>query len=264
MVVGLEEDTHEVISQLTNHGENCSTLCIVGMKGIGKTTLAKTVYNHRAIHHHFEFRAWVSLPDEGADDNELENIFGSQIMSTTVEPNAKDQYYWIREVHDFLWDTKYLVVLDNISTKEEWHTLKSAFLNSTNGSRIVLTTRYKDVASHVNQNSVPHQLRLKTKDESWDLFTQVVRLPCETSQPEISPDVDIQKVKKIAEKVVGRCGGLPLSILRLGYLLSGTKRVTSEELSRVLKHMDHNQTPWLETLELNEKDLPLNSLFTLT
>ena len=159
-------------------------------------------------------------------------------------------------MHDFLWDTKYLVVLDKISTKEEWHTLKSAFLNSTNGSRIVLTTRYKDVASHVNQNSVSHQLRLQTKDESWDLFTQVVRLPSETSQPEISPDVDIQKVKKIAEKVVGIRGGLPLSILRLGYLLSGTKRVTSEELSRVLKHMDHNQTPWLETLELNEKDLP--------
>ena len=64
---------------------------------MGKTTLAKTVYNHRAIHHHFELRAWVSLPDEGTDDNELENIFESQIMSTTVEPNAKDQYYWIQD-----------------------------------------------------------------------------------------------------------------------------------------------------------------------
>ena len=39
----------------------------------------------------------MSLPDEGTDDNELENIFESQIMSTTVEPNAKDQYYWIQD-----------------------------------------------------------------------------------------------------------------------------------------------------------------------
>lgn len=53
-----------------------------------------------------------------------------------------------------------------------------------------LCTRYMDVASHVDQNSFSHQLRLQTKDESWDLF-----LP-ETSQPEISPDVDMQKLKK--------------------------------------------------------------------
>ena len=117
---------------------------------------------------------------------------------------------------------------------------------------------------HVDQNSVSHQLRLQTKDESWDLFTQVVRSLPETSQPEISPDVDIQKVKKIAEKVVGIRGGLPLSILRLGHLLLRTERVNCEALSRVLEHMDHNQTPWLETLEFNETDLPLDSLFTLS
>ena len=121
---------------------------------------------------------------------------------------------------------------------------------------------------HVDQNSVSHQLRLQTKDESWDLFTQVVRILPETSQPEISPDVEMQKVKKkkkkFAEKVVGRCGGLPLSILRLGHLLLRTERVNCEALSRVLEHMDHNQTPWLETLEFNETDLPLDSLFTLS
>ena len=73
-----------------------------------------------------------------------------------------------------------------------------------------------------------------------------------------------KKKKKFAEKVVGRCGGLPLSILRLGHLLLRTERVNCEALSRVLEHMDHNQTPWLETLEFNETDLPLDSLFTLS
>ena len=98
----------------------------------------------------------------------------------------------------------------------------------------------------------------------------MVRILPETSQPEISPDVEMQKVKKkkkkkkFAEKVVGRCGGLPLSILRLGHLLLRTERVNCEALSRVLEHMDHNQTPWLETLEFNETDLPLDSLFTLS
>uniref|UniRef100_A0A2N9J6B9 Uncharacterized protein n=1 Tax=Fagus sylvatica TaxID=28930 RepID=A0A2N9J6B9_FAGSY len=146
--------------------------------------------------------------------------------------------------------------LDNISTKAVWDTLKEAFLESTNESRILLTTRYKSVAanSHADQSSSCHQLHLRTKDESWDLFEQMVHFPAESEQP--SREV-AKKFKALVSKVVGRCGGLPFSILRVGYLMSG-KEVTVEELSRVLEHITHNQTPWFETLDINEKDLPLH------
>ena len=55
-VVGMDEDVHKVVSQLITNSENCSTLFIVGMKGIGKTTLAQMVFNHSAIQNHFESR----------------------------------------------------------------------------------------------------------------------------------------------------------------------------------------------------------------
>ncbi|KAK7858238.1 disease resistance protein rpm1 [Quercus suber] len=97
-----------------------------------------------------------------------------------------------------------------------------------------------------------YPLKLRTQEESWDLFKQMVRFQVEPSKPDhgLSPEL-----KKLAEKVVGRCGGLPSSILNHGYLLSG-KEVTSKDLSRVLEHVTPNQTPWSKNLETNAKDLP--------
>nr|XP_023892390.1 probable disease resistance protein At1g58602 [Quercus suber] len=87
----------------------------------------------------------------------------------------------------------------------------------------------------------------------------MVHLPSETSdQPELSPEAgEVQKMNSLARKAVGRCGGLPLSIFRLGYLFSGTKNVTNEESLNVLDHIDHNQTPWTEIMDFDVKDLPL-------
>ncbi|XP_030969577.1 disease resistance protein RPM1-like [Quercus lobata] len=86
----------------------------------------------------------------------------------------------------------------------------------------------------------------------------MVHLPSETSdQPKVSPEAgEAQKKNSLAHKVVGRCGGLPLSILHLGYLFSGMKNVTYEELLKVLDHIDHNQTPWTEIMDFDVKDLP--------
>ncbi|KAJ7963272.1 Disease resistance protein [Quillaja saponaria] len=65
-----------------------------------------------------------------------------------------------------------------------------------------------------------------------------------------------EAVVKLAEKVVGRCGGLPLAILSLGYLLSG-KDVNEKELERALERINqgNNQTPWIENKEKNYGDL---------
>lgn len=118
---------------------------------------------------------------------------------------------------------------------------------TTNGSRILLTTRYKRVASHADQRGVHSQLRLRTKEQSWSLFQRMVDL-----QPELSHEVNT-----LASKVVGRCSGLPLLILHFGYLMSG-KKVTLEELLIALEHINHARTPWSEILYINEEDLSLN------
>ncbi|KAK4591343.1 hypothetical protein RGQ29_021518 [Quercus rubra] len=265
-VVGLEKNIHEVVSGLISKTENCSRHVILGMKGIGKTTLAKMVFDHRGIKHHFQnFRFWIPIDDIVDEDKKvILKKFGKYIIDPPAtkkegtNKEGKEKDYTLNEVKEFLKDKKYLVVLDNISSVEAWDSVKTAFADSTNGSRIVITTRDKDVTSHDDHKGRdPYKLPLRTKDESFKLFQQMVVLPPEPSNDhELSPDAvrEAQKVIRLASKVVGRCGGLPLSILRVGYLLSG-KDVTSEEFSRVLELMDHNPTPWSETLASNEKYL---------
>lgn len=76
----MEEDTHSVVSRLTN-SEHFSIISIVGMQGIGKTTLAKNVYNHRAIVKHFSLRAWVSIGQE-FDENVIFEDVGNKVLRT--------------------------------------------------------------------------------------------------------------------------------------------------------------------------------------
>ena len=261
-VVGMDEDIHKVVSQLITNSENCSTHFIVGMKGIGKTTLAQMVFNHSAIQNHFESRNWVPLTDRVDEEkNVLLKRLGHKVMpapATNKEGKEKEEWkekdYSIKELNGFLKGKKYLVVLYNILLVEAWESLKAAFQDSTNGSRILITTRHRRVASNAEHY---YQLRLRTKDESLSLFQQMVDLPSETSdQPELSPEAgEAQKVNSLARKGVGKCGGLPLSILCVGYLFSGTKNVTYEELLKALDHIDHSQTPWLEIMDFNVKDL---------
>ena len=72
-VVGFEENVHELVPRLTSNSEHLSILSIVGMKGIGKTTLASVILNHRAIQNHFgEFRYLVPIPDTVDDVNVLQ------------------------------------------------------------------------------------------------------------------------------------------------------------------------------------------------
>uniref|UniRef100_A0A2N9F1S2 Uncharacterized protein n=1 Tax=Fagus sylvatica TaxID=28930 RepID=A0A2N9F1S2_FAGSY len=240
-VVGLEEDVHEMVSRLTANSstEHFSTLSIVGMEGIGKTTLAKVVFNHKAIKNHFECRYWVSLPDHIVDHKNLLLSILAKVVMPNHDENENEKDYSFKEVKDFLKAKKYLLVLDKISNKETWDTLIEAFRDSKNGSRILLTTRDKSVASHAGSPN-PYQIQLRNKNQSWVLFTQMVRFQPEPSQP----DQLSSELKNLAEKVVKRCGGLPLCILSHGYLLSG-KQVSTKELSRVLEHVRRLAALWV-------------------
>ena len=99
-VVGLEEDIHELVSQLKSRSENFSFVSIVGMMGIGKTTLAKKIYEHSDIEEHFPFRAWVSVPQE-TDCDALSIKVAKQVLGdkSQEELNGREiREYWMNKV----------------------------------------------------------------------------------------------------------------------------------------------------------------------
>ncbi|KAK7846032.1 putative disease resistance protein rga3 [Quercus suber] len=103
------------------------------------------VFNHRAIQNHFESKYWVPLTDRADEEkNVLLKRLGQKVMPSPAtnkegKEKEKEKDYSIKEVNEFLKGKKYLIVLDNLSSAEAWESLKAAFRDSTNGSRILIT-----------------------------------------------------------------------------------------------------------------------------
>ncbi|KAH7547087.1 hypothetical protein FEM48_Zijuj01G0269900 [Ziziphus jujuba var. spinosa] len=235
-VVGLEENVHVLVSQLTHgigNGHDHSVVSILGMEGIGKTTLAKKIYNHRAIVDNFPLRFWVSLTQDHQHycNSILEQVGEEVLNSFGLNFNMEER--WLHKVVEILRKRKHILVLDNVSTTQALDTLKLKLSDIKNGSRILLTTRYRDVAEQ--SSSAPHQLQLRTKEESWRLFIQMVRMS--------------QEDEPLAKEILtSTCAGLPLAILHLGYLMLGNE-ATIEQLERVINYTKTNDKPLLDVFK---------------
>ncbi|THG16804.1 putative late blight resistance protein homolog R1A-4 [Camellia sinensis] len=173
------------------------------MPGLGKTTLARKVYNDPLIVYHFYIRAWITISQKYQKQNLLVDLIHSVSPHTnSIVVGMKD---W--ELCDELWKSlkgkRYLIAMDDIWDTRAWVDLKSLFPNDNNVSRIMFTSRFTNVALHANPSSPPLDLRFLTEDESWDLFKKKV-FRTDWCPPELM---------SIGKKVVIKCQGLPLAIV---------------------------------------------------
>ncbi|KAK7824598.1 putative disease resistance protein rga4 [Quercus suber] len=161
-VVGREYDVTKIVNVLisSSNQQVISVLPIVGMAGLGKTTLAKLVYNNELIKKHFDVLAWVNV---GIDFN-VEEILGEII---SLEEDLSDEILQI--CAEKLRAIKYLLILDDVQEEDhvKWDTLKGYLLkfNSSTGNNIVVTTRSDNVAK-IMETHPKHQLEKLSKDDS--------------------------------------------------------------------------------------------------
>lgn len=174
-VVGLEDSVKELAMHLTGSGEIHRAVSIWGMGGLGKTTLAKQVYRDNEVRRHFDCFAWVCISqrchvrDVWADI--LVKLSATMQRTEIAQMNNDDlakKLYLVQQ------ENKCLVVLDDIWSIETWESLKAAFpLCEETKSRILLTTRNKEVALHSDRNGFLLQPRPLDDDQSWELLEKI-------------------------------------------------------------------------------------------
>ncbi|XP_059640749.1 disease resistance protein RPM1-like [Cornus florida] len=218
-LVGIDWPKSELIRWLFDdyHSEK-KVISVVGMGGLGKTTLVKKVYD-QAVRKHFESQAWITVSPSFKMKDLLIDMIQQLKGSVAQEMERMNTERLMYIIHEFLQGKRYLVVLDDVWDIPFWEDMNNALPNSY-GSRIMLTTRSNDIASpscgEANHNL--YTLNPLSSEDSWALFCRKVfgRNPCPPELVELS------------RSFLQRCEGLPLAIVAIGGVLA-TKTKTFEE-----------------------------------
>ncbi|XXG71052.1 hypothetical protein AAC387_Pa07g0391 [Persea americana] len=201
-VIGLQEEMNAVRVQLMNGEQRRCVISIVGMGGSGKTTLAKKVYDD--VKDNFDCHAFVYLSEQYEIKEVLVNIIEC-VKSPSPEEIEKIKKMNVRELgrmlRDHLRAKKYLVVIDDIWSIEAWDALKLIFQYGTSKSRVLLTTRNKEVALHADPSSHPHEMRLLNRHEGWELFMKKI------FSGENPSTACPSNLKVTGRKILAKCGG---------------------------------------------------------
>ncbi|PWA90123.1 NB-ARC domains-containing protein [Artemisia annua] len=249
-IVGREGDKKELVQKLLSDescNENFGIVPIVGMGGIGKTTLARALYNDQLVKDHFELKAWVCVSDD------FDSFKISKVIYQEVGGEQKDLVDLNRlqvALRDQLMGKRFLIVLDDVwSDKwEDWKTLESPFFAGASGSKIVITTRKKELLRKLLNHDHPYILEKLSPDDALSLFAQNA---LGVHNFDLFPEL-----RQHGEGIVQKCDGLPLALEALGRLLRN--RTDEEEWKQLLANeiwMLEDDGGILPALRLSYNDL---------
>ncbi|KAK9289623.1 hypothetical protein L1049_007781 [Liquidambar formosana] len=210
-VIGRDYDKDKIVELLLSSSdhESLSVIPIVGLGGLGKTTLVKLVYNDERIVRNFELRLWVCVSQEF----DLKKLLEKIIKSGT---GANCGYLELDQLQTCLRDNlnakKFLIILDDVWNDDptKWIELRNLLSDGANGSKIIVTTRSTVVAS-IMGTTQSYNLKGLSNDECLSIL---VKFAFKEGDAKRYP-----KLVDIGKAIVTKCGGIPLAVRTLGCLL---------------------------------------------
>ncbi|KAG2557801.1 hypothetical protein PVAP13_8NG251000 [Panicum virgatum] len=250
-LVGIDEPMSKLRDMLKLEStKSLKSVSVVGAGGLGKTTLVKAVYDD-TLEVGFQCRAFVSV----GQNPDVKKVLNDILLELDKE-KFRDIHSLTRDVkqlidllREFLGNKRYFVVIDDIWDTQSWQIIKMALVDNNRGSRLITTTRNFEVGKEAG---VVYNLEPLSSFHSRQLLcTRILDsgINCLDNLP----------YDQLTDKILKKCGGIPLAIITMASLLADKPREEWFEVysSISLSRQGNNQVETtMKILSLSYYDMP--------
>ncbi|KAL0429865.1 UNVERIFIED_CONTAM: putative late blight resistance proteinR1B-16 [Sesamum radiatum] len=244
-MVGFNEYLTTIKDQVCGASSKLQVISIVGMGGIGKTTLASSMFYDALILYYFHIRVWVTV----SQDYNVQKVYRSILDSMNITIKGADEEIIKGQIYKNLKGRRYLIIMDDVWDTKVLDDVKRIFPDDDNGSRIVLTTRLTNVATYADPFGFVHQMQFLSEEYSWILLRDKV----------FGQECCPHKLEGIGRSIAKNCRGLPLALALVGGHLCEVERtpeVWETIVSSVTSVVATNDEHYSNILSLSYNYLP--------